>query len=153
MLKSFSDFTKLVQKQFEVNSMEFQDLFVSELGAKIAERTPVRTGLAKGNWGATDNINPQPVVNFDKSSSGNRAKAKIYKEAGAVSKAKAENRTVYLSNGVDSKDNPDPLFPDEEGGYIIKLENGASPKAPHGMVYVTLANTEAIKKKAKRRLK
>ena len=65
-----------------------------------------------------------------------------------VSVGKFKNgRSVYIKNAVDSKDNKANKT-GESGGYIIQLEEGKSPQAPNGMVYISIAQSDRISKQA-----
>jgi hypothetical protein len=145
-LESFKQFTDIVEDVFQANAFDYQNQFTSRLGGEIAKRTPIDTGLAKGNWQANDWADAVPRAGVeDKTKTGIRAQRKMYK---FVSVGKFKNgRSVYIKNAVDAKDNKANKT-GESGGYIIKLEEGGSPQAPNGMVYVSIAQSDRISKKA-----
>ena len=146
-LKSFKEFTDIVEDVAEANAFDFQNQFTSRMGGLIAKGTPIKTGLAKGNWEASENESARPLANVeDKSKTGIRAQRKMYK---ALNVGKFQKgRVVFVKNAVDSKDNKKRIN-DEGGGYIIKLEEGGSPnQAPQGMFYIALAQSKRISKQA-----
>jgi hypothetical protein len=146
-LESFKQFTDIVEDVFQANAFDFQNQFTSRMGGEIAKRTPIKTGLAKGNWQADENPIARPRANVeDKSKTGTKAQKKMYKSLD-VGRFKS-GRTVYVKNAVDSKDNRERINNDG-GGYIIKLEEGGSPRqAPDGMFYIALAQSKRISKQA-----
>ena len=145
-LKSFNEFLDIVEDVFQSSSFDYQNQFASRLGGEIAKRTPIKTGLAKGNWQANDWADAVPRAGVeDKTKTGIRAQKEMYKNLDA---GKFKNgRTVYIKNGVDSKDNKANKT-GEGGGYIIQLEEGKSQQAPNGMVYISIAQSDRISKQA-----
>lgn len=136
-LKSFSQFNKIVKKVFESNAVNFQQDFTSMTGGEIAEKTPIKTGKATGNWtGSINSSNTTDKRIFDRSISASPTKKKIQFQ---VSKSKLGD-DLYISNGVKGAD--------DGGGYIIQLEHGKSNQAPNGMALITVARSNIIAKKA-----
>lgn len=135
-IKSFKEFSNIVDKVFEQNAVNYQQDFTTEIGGDIAMLTPIDTGKATGNWKGSVNSPDLSSRNvFDQSVSANPTKKAIESD---ISGSKFGD-TLYISNGVKG----------EEGeGYIIGLENGKSRQAPHGMVLINIARAEAISKRA-----
>ena len=153
-------FRKKLKNFGEVTVPKAIDFSIEEMGmfilTRVKQRTPIDTGLAKGNWQGGLNDDVRPVKDTDRTKTGLRARRKIYKQ---VSPGIYKNgRTVYVKNGVDSSIGPksnEDTFSDlgdsesqSEGGYIIQLDNGKSKQAPNGMVGLAMANSKRISKKA-----
>lgn len=145
---------KLIKKNYERNSVELQkELSINLLGA-FAVDTPVDTGNATASWIATVGQQGRSVGGiitesgqkkgvFDKSSD---AKKTINTARKNVRKVKF-GQPIYVSN--------DASFESADGVnsyYIVKLENGFSPKAPTGFFYKNLVFTKKFAKQSKKRL-
>lgn len=85
-----------------------------DLYAEIVKRTPVDTGLARGNWRIGVNSVPQGTTDRKNKSGG-----KIGDEINKVPKDVKESTEVFIANNL---------------VYIWPLERGWSKQAPHGMV-------------------
>ena len=92
----------------------------------IVNKTPVRTGLARGNWQVSGGTPPGgPITRLDPSGG-----AVISSGASAIQAIQPLKSVIWVSNSLP---------------YIERLENGYSQQAPSGMVLLTL---EEIKAKA-----
>ncbi len=137
VLKKFSsevviDKLRLIQKKIVLTALQ-----------RVVEKTPVRTGRARGNWQVTINKLASGVVdnsNWEKK----RKKKELTKDGyqplnkddhDAINKGIAAIKDlppfciVYISNNLD---------------YIEFLENGSSEQAPEGMVATTIAELKQM---------
>lgn len=141
-VRSFADFTKIVDEVYKNNTKNYQQDFTTELGGDIARLTPVDTGRATGNWtGSINQPDATPKRTKDRSLSANPTKRKIGR---SVSASKFGD-TLYLANGVQGEDENGALTGE---GYIIGLEEGKSTQARQGMVLINIARAKAISKRA-----
>ncbi len=92
----------------------------------VVEKTPVKTGKARGNWQVTEG-EPSTVIVLDLDKDGVFT---ISKGKGVIDATKPFKRVTWITNNVP---------------YIVLLEDGSSKQAPSGMVEVTL---EEIKTRA-----
>lgn len=96
----------------------FQKKLALDILRGIMEKTPVKTGRAKGAWRLTVQRASEEVVEG------------VTTEAEVIAMAMTELgqlkpfQTVFISSNL---------------AYILRLEDGWSDQAPHGMVSVTLA--------------
>lgn len=104
---------------------------VLEMAKRIIERTPVKTGYARGQWMAA--VNAMPVGTLPADPDGVATLARI---AAVVATAKVGD-VIYLVNGAD---------------YSAALEYGRSEQAPAGMVRVTIMEAPAIAKQVTAKL-
>jgi len=102
---------------------------VVEIGQRVVSRTPVKTGLARGNWQfSVGEPILAPTSKLDPSGGG---------VAGAIKAGipvQAAGRVYYLMNNA---------------SYILKLEGGSSLQAPKGMVGLTALEFPDIVAKAR----
>lgn len=86
---------------------------------RLVEKTPVRTGRARGNWqvGIDQRPETQDVLRYDQSG------GPTIRKGAAVIKGMQKPCVCYLTNNVD---------------YINDLEDGKSTQAPNGMMAVTV---------------
>lgn len=90
---------------------------------RLAQKTPVDTGRARGNWQTTIHAPANGQL-------GIRAPSEVEAEANGVLSTLAPYQVVYLTNNVD---------------YIEALEDGHSKtQAPDGMVGPTMRELEAM---------
>jgi len=138
MAKTFKQAFDRIEEVFEGNTVTYQQRFVIKMGTEIAKSTPVDTGAATANWqGSINAPDLNPTSKLDKSYAASPTGKDIKK---SVSSSKFGD-TLYLSNGVGNDK--------EDGGYIVKLENGHSKRqAPQGMVKINLARSKVISKRA-----
>ncbi|WP_338832333.1 hypothetical protein [Bradyrhizobium sp. 27S5] len=94
-----------------------------ETARRVIERTPVRSGKARGAWMAGVNSIPTGEAPLDKDGAATLARIEA-----AIAGAKAGD-TIYLVNGAD---------------HAWALEYGKSDQAPAGMVRVTLIESQVI---------
>lgn len=85
-----------------------------DLYAEIVKRTPVDTGLARGNWRI--GVGSVPTGTVDRK---NKSGSKTAEEINKVPKRVKESTVVYIVNNL---------------VYIWPLEQGWSSQAPNGMV-------------------
>lgn len=125
---SFSaDISKFVKKA-RGNMDEAVQGVALELAARLVARTPVESGVARGNWQAgIGGFRAEPTGEPDKS--GETTLANI---AATIGGARA-GQTIYLTNTL---------------SYIGRLEHGASKQAPAGMVTVTLTEFPGVVRQA-----
>lgn len=98
---------------------------ILEVDRRIRDRTPVKTGRAKGNWRLGLN-GPDTTVDMND-----------FDPTGTIGKAKSRDTMksfkagdeVHITNGLP---------------YIRRLENGWSDQAPEGMLAVTAAEIPAL---------
>ena len=149
-------FLDAVMKHAITNSEELAKEFTADMTAEYAKNTPIDTGLAKGNWVAKLNNEPAGFSReFDKTKTGSKAKKKALKKLAKLS----IKDTAYVKNGVvggkqsftksGRRKKPTEFT---EDGYILKLEDGTSPKAPTGFFRKTNMRAKQIIKKSKRKL-
>lgn len=93
---------------------------------RIILRTPVDTGLARGNWQLTINSPTDAVLTRVDASGGSAISAGISKLANIP-----PFTTIYIQNNLD---------------YILNLEHGPgmSTQAPNGMVAITIEELGSI---------
>ena len=128
--KVTKNISKLLVKSLE-GGVKLQKDITVEVLSRVATMTPVDTGRATANWRAklnTPDSNVYPF-SFDK---GMIPRTTIERGKAVLNKAKVGD-TMYISNSVQSSP--------EEGGYILKLEGGASQQAPNGMVRLAVDTT------------
>jgi len=113
------------------NGVALQRKIAVEVLSRVATLTPVDTGRATANWRAKLNSAEDRVFpfSFDR---GMIPTTTINRGREVLNNAKVGD-TMYISNSVQGNAS--------EGGYILKLENGASPQAPHGMVRIAVDTT------------
>lgn len=103
---------------------------IGELTFRIVDRTPVLTGLLKGNWQASLGAPiDETIERLDKGGQ------ETVIAAGQIAE-KAAAQVFYLRNNLD---------------YAYKIEAGGetgSPKAPHGMLQISVVEWPDILKKA-----
>lgn len=141
-LNSFKDASKLVEKVFKQNAVNYQTNFSALMTGAVAADTPVDSGRAKGAWDASD-TNPIAIPHrrLDKSFGGERARERAFSQL-PENAMPSMGRVVFIKNGVQG-DNGD--------GYIIKLEHGKSKQAPLGMVFVNVAGrSKSISRRARK---
>jgi hypothetical protein len=112
-----ADFFKVIrnfQKTVDEHNSKVFRKVCFDLYAEIVKRTPVDTGLARGNWRIGVGLLPQGTIDR-KNKSGSRTGEEIAK----VPKVVKENTVVFIANNL---------------VYIWPLERGWSKQAPHGMV-------------------
>lgn len=143
-LNDFEEINKLVEDTFKQNAVNYQTNFSAYLMDKLAWRTPVKDGYAKGNWEASDkSAVPNPSRERDRTATGLRARRKAFRSL-PENAFPNMGRSVFIKNGVVGEDG---------NGYIIQLENGKSRQAPMGMVSISTSTRgplEGISKRAKR---
>lgn len=103
--------------------------FIARLGSGVVFRTPVRTGLARGNWRLLIGKTRRSSVQQSYDPDGTVTVLRII--------AAADRAAVYSSFTLY---NPVP--------YVTYLENGSSIQAPLGMMRVTLDELKATWKTA-----
>ena len=91
-----------------------------EIGTKIIDKTPVKTGLAKGNWRLSFSGRVASGVLRRLDPSGETTKAALIASASLL--AAHSSFTIY--NNVD---------------YVEFLETGSSRQAPGGMIAISIA--------------
>jgi hypothetical protein len=94
-----------------------------QLARKIVERTPVKTGAARGGWQAGVNAIPSGDTAADPG-----GEATLARIAAVIATAKVGD-VIYISNGQP---------------HILRLEHGWSEQSPAGMVKVTLVEAQSI---------
>jgi hypothetical protein len=111
------DFFRTIQryqgKVEDHNSKIFRKICF-DLYAEIVKRTPVDTGLARGNWRIGVGSVPQGTLDRK-----NKSGSKIGDEVSKVPNKVREDTVVYIANNL---------------VYIWPLERGWSKQAPNGMV-------------------
>jgi len=124
-MSTFSiDLAKFAQKAEKEMKTAIQKITM-EAFKGVIEKTPVDTGRARANWGASVGL-PSPVkhdvayVDPSGSAAIGAAAAKVF-DWNCIG-------SIYLCNNVE---------------YISELEYGSSKQAPQGMVRVTLAEISA----------
>lgn len=122
--------SKLLTDSIE-NGLKVQRDISKEVLARVATLTPVDTGRATANWRVKLNEPEDRAFpySFDKSA----VPFKTINAGVSVLNKSKKGDTIFISNNVASS----PL----EGGYILKLENGASQQAPNGMVRLAVDTT------------
>lgn len=128
--KVIKNVTKLLTDSLE-NGITVQNEISLEILTRVATLTPVDTGRATANWRVKLNtpedrafpndFDPAPIPND------------TINRAINVLKGLKIGDTVYISNSVQA--GPD------EPGYILRLEQGASPQAPFGMTRLAIDTT------------
>ncbi len=116
-LKEFTD--KRVPREI----IKIQRKISLEALKRIVLRTPVDTGLARGNWQLTINSPTDAKLTRIDPSGGGAINAGINSLANLPPFA-----TIYIQNNLD---------------YILNLEQGSSTQAPQGMVAITLAELQS----------
>lgn len=112
-LRTIANFNSVVN---EHNSKVFRKIAL-DLYAEIVKRTPVDTGLARGNWRIGVNSIPQGTID-------RKRQGRSGEETSKLTGLKVhEQTTVYIVNNLE---------------YIIFLERGHSKQAPAGMVNVSM---------------
>lgn len=103
---------------------------VLELGTRLVERSPVDTGLFRGNWqvgnGGPDFTKDSPV---DKQPLGSAPAAGTLARWRAALEGAVAGGIVYITNNLP---------------YGRKLEYGSSQQAPGGVVRITVAEYEQV---------
>jgi hypothetical protein len=94
-----------------------------EAVTKIIQRTPVKSGLARGNWNLSIGT-PDPTRRRP-SPTGKAAIERAKQVLGTNRTGVGAVRIVYIVNSLP---------------YINRLENGWSQQAPKGMIAITLAD-------------
>jgi hypothetical protein len=90
----------------------------------VIMKTPVDTGLARGNWQVTEDIPAtSPIQHTDKSGYETLSSGKA-----KINLSKPIKKVLWISNNVP---------------YIVRLEDGWSKQAPLGMLELTLAEVRA----------
>jgi len=113
-IKRFSERTKSAMVDVRVKVMDV-------IFTRIIERTPIKTGLARGNWQTSVGFPKQRFLPLRPWSDALEEMRAVIKESG--------NRTVFFVNTAP---------------YIGALEYGSSAQAPEGMVRTTLATVGQV---------
>ncbi len=137
--KNFNKIPSILDDLSRSNGTKFIAVFSAEMVKEIARDTPVDTGRATANWKVGLNKEPSPNNDKDKTPA---ASPTVKKAEKVLSRMKLGD-TVYIKNSVRSA---------EEGGYIIKLEHGASRQAPTGMFRKNVAKWKRVAKRAEKKV-
>ena len=105
-------------------ALNFQKKVTAFALDRIVRNTPVRTGLARGNWQVGTSINSRRLGNLDPS-----GQATISTGLAAIARAQIPFGNLFIFNNVD---------------YIGDLENGSSAQAPNGMIAAARADIAAF---------
>lgn len=93
-----------------------------DIFGKVMQRTPVKTGRARGNWQTS--VGTYPTDELSRIGG-----ARALSEAGRATKTWNIEQPIYFVNNLP---------------YILPLEYGNSKQAPRGMVRVTVADFDRI---------
>jgi hypothetical protein len=124
---SIEDFNREIDdfgRGIDRDGVAFQKKIVLEALRRLAFRTPVDTGRARGNWQVTIKMPAQGTLPLcDKT--GDEV---VAKGVAAISLL-PPGQVVWISNNVE---------------YIEFLEEGSSRQAPHGMLRVTVEELRSL---------
>jgi hypothetical protein len=137
--KNFNKIPSILEKLSKTNGTQFVAVFSADMVKEIARDTPVKTGRATANWKVGLNKEPSPNDDTDRTP----AASPTVKKAEKVLSNMKLGDTIFIKNSVRS---------DEEGGYIIKLEHGASRQAPTGMFRKNVAKWKRIAKRSEKKV-
>jgi len=113
------DLTKFRDEIMPNNHAAFCKMIAMTIDRGVVLKTPVKTGLARGNWQVTEGAPAtQPIKRLDPS--GEKA---IKEGSGVIRTWNVRSKVLWITNMVP---------------YAEKLENGHSKQAPNGMVELTL---------------
>jgi len=141
-LQNLNQFVELIRDNAVKNTIELQRQVSVDYVQIIARDTPVDTGRATANWIAGINKAPRGGKQiFDKTST---AKPTANK-AREVLKRLRFGDEVIIRNAVDDGST-------DSDGYIIKLEDGASPQNRTGMFRKNVARYKAVVNKSKKKI-
>lgn len=129
-----SSFSADLKKFAEATKRNLNDTFRAtclELGTRIVQRSPVKTGRFRGNWQiAAGGPDPRIDEPFDKQPLGSPPSGASFGRWQGELQAATIGSTVFITNSLP---------------YARKLEyEGWSQQAPSGMVRVTIAEYEQI---------
>ena len=137
--KNFNKIPDILKNLSGGNSKAYISFFSADMLQRFARDTPVDTGRATANWKVGINEEPRPNEDTDRSVSA----APTVKKAKEVLKGYKIGDDVFIKNSVRS---------DDEGGYIIKLEQGHSKQAPTGMFLKNLSKWRKVAKNAQKKI-
>ena len=122
-----ADIDNFARKIVPKKAAQLQTKIALEALRRIAEKTPVRTGRAKGNWIPTiGSPAPDTIESFDKTKSGSMV---VARGRAILTADRPPFSTVYITNNVN---------------YIEYLEEGSSKQAPAGMVGITIMELQQM---------
>lgn len=96
-----------------------------QIYASVVEKTPVKTGRARGNWHASKGSAEQEILERE-------THTPLSEEMAVIQSSKGDE-TIYIQNNLP---------------YINRLEYGYSTQAPQGMVRLTMQEVESFIKNA-----
>ena len=140
----FDKAEKLIKDTMANNSEAYKGAFAVKMLRNIARDTPVKSGLATGNWilqAGSPNLAPKNFKDISKTATITTQRAEK-----AARKAPA-GADLYISNAVEGKDDKGRATGE---GYIIQLERGKSVQSPAGMMFhknVALAKVVSLQAK------
>lgn len=110
-------------------TVEVTQEFIAKTAERVIDRTPVRSGKAKGNWNvALDGSAPSGEKSPD--------------SGGARTKRECRQQAEKIDENTKEVDLQNPL------PYINRLEHGWSQQAPSGMVRITLIEADQLIRQA-----
>lgn len=110
-------------KTIKVLNEQWLQEFVLEVGTKVVDKTPVKTGLLKGSNAISIGSSQGSLGATDPSGAGVKA------QMASVSKRINSGDDVYITNGAD---------------YAEEVERGSSQQAPNGFMMRTAIEAKAI---------